>query len=241
MQEILFNKNGIIPHPLIYANSDGFLGWLDMDDEDLLLQYYRFGIFPWENFGNKGAYFFPQYRYLIVPSDIKIPKSIRPYFNQGKFTVTMDVAFDHVILSCKHIKRKNQGETWISDRFLSLYHKMHQKGYAHSLEVWKGENLIGGLYGVAVGKIFTGESMFSLVSNASRFALISLALFLQRNGFKYIDCQIKNPYLEQFGGFDMPDNQFFEIMKENYFEEDIKGKWDKLFLKSIQASNSKII
>jgi leucyl/phenylalanyl-tRNA--protein transferase len=118
---------------------------------------------------------------------------------------------------------------------------MHQKGYAHSLEVWKGENLIGGLYGVAVGKIFTGESMFSLVSNASRFALISLALFLQRIGFKYIDCQIKNPYLEQFGGFDMPDNQFFEIMKENYFEEDIKGKWDKLFLKSIQASNSKII
>ncbi len=235
MKESIFNnREGKIPHPLAFSNPDGFLGWMDMEDADQLLHYYRFGIFPWENFAHKGAYFFPHKRYLIPPAEIKIAKSIRPYFNQGRFHVTMDLAFESVMLCCKKIKRNNQGGTWISDRFLSLYSKLHQKGYAHSLEVWKDDKLVGGLYGVAVGKVFTGESMFSLESNASRFGLISLALFLKKINFRYIDCQIKNHYLEQFGGFEMNGQDFFGLMKHNFFEEDFVGSWNNLFIEAMK-------
>lgn len=228
-QNILQNKEGKIPHPLVYSNPDGFIGWMDMTDPELLLNYYRFGLFPWENYEHQGAFFFPQKRYLIKPNEIKIAKSIRPYFNKGKFEVTMDEAFLEVMLSCKHVRRTNQGGTWISNQFVEMYLQLHRMGYAHSLEVWQEDKLVGGLYGVAIGKVFTGESMFSLASNASRFALISLALFLSKKGFKYIDCQLKNHYLEQFGGMDMEAKEFLKVMKVNYFEEDLLGLWSGQF------------
>jgi len=228
-QSIFSNTLGIIPHPLEYANQHGFIAWMDMMDVDILLSYYRFGIFPWENFGKVAAYFFPQERYVIDPRIIKIPKSIRSYFNQNKFTVTFDQAFDKVILSCRHVKRKQEGGTWISDEFIYMYDKLFKKGYAHSVEVWQGDLLVGGLYGIAVGKIFTGESMFSVANNASRFGLISLALHLAKYDFKYIDCQLYNPYLSSFGGKTMPAEDFFEEMKQNYFEEDMIGNWGSLF------------
>lgn len=229
MSDIFNNENGKIPHPLVYAQRGGFVGWMDMDDIDQLISFYKFGLFPWENFGKKGAFFFPPDRYLIKPSEIRIPKSIRTYFNNNKFQLSFDQAFEEVMLSCKYVKRRDRAGTWISDEFIKIYKELHQRGYAHSVEVWQDDNLVGGLYGVSVGRIFTGESMFSLVSNTSRFALISLALYLQKVDIDYIDCQIRNPYLESFGGFDMTAPDFFNLMKQNYLETSLVGNWGALF------------
>ena len=225
------NFPGALPHPLIHAAGDGFIGWYDMVDPLDLLEYYRFGMFPWQNYGNKGAFFFPKKRFLIQPSKIKIPKSIRSYFNQGKFELSFDQAFREVILSCKYAKRKGDQGTWISNEFVGVYTQLHQMGYAHSVEVWKDDLLIGGLYGVAIGKVFTGESMFSLESNASRFALIGLAIYLSKLGFEYIDCQVKNSYLASFGGEEVNAKEFFTIMKNNYFAASIVGNWGDVIKK----------
>ncbi len=229
MDDVYSNKFGLIPHPLAYAQSNGFVGWMDMNDPEQLLSYYHFGLFPWENYGTKGAFFFPSQRYMIIPSEIKIPKSIRSYFNNQKFQLSFDQAFEEVMMSCRHVKRKGGAGTWISDEFIKVYKKLHDKGYAHSVEVWQDDQLVGGLYGVSIGKVFTGESMFSIASNASRFALISLAIYLEKAGIRYIDCQIRNPYLETFGGFDMPASDFFILMKQNYLETSLVGDWGELF------------
>ncbi len=224
-----FEELGVIPHPLVYSNEDGFIGWMNVMDVDQLLSYYKMGIFPWESYENLGALFFPQRRYLIKPSEIKVPKSIRPYFNQDKFRVTYDQAFKDVILGCKYVYRKGSTGTWISDEFVEIYCQLHDRGYAHSVEVWEGRKLVGGLYGVSIGRIFTGESMFSLTSNASRFALISLARKLEEFKFKYIDCQISNPYLDTFGGKDYDSTDFFKIIKSNFWAESIVGNWGRMF------------
>ena len=222
-------SHGVLPQPIKYAKPDGFVGWMDMTDLDTILDFYRFGMFPWENYQEQGAFFFPRQRYLIEPSKIKIPKSIRPYFNQNKFELSFDQAFKEVISSCKMIKRPTSNGTWISDQFIEVYTALHQLGYAHSVEVWKDDYLIGGLYGVSLGKIFTGESMFSFETNASRFALIGLAKYLTRLDFHYIDCQIRNQYLETFGGQDVEGSQFFEILRKNYFESSLVGNWGSVF------------
>lgn len=219
---------GKIPHPLHYTNEEGFLGWLDISDPDVLLSYYRFGIFPWENFGHLGACFFPQKRYVIRPEKIKVSKSMRPYFNQKKFDWTMDQAFGEVMQQCKMVERAQGQSSWISDVFIDLYGKLFDLGYAHSVEVWEEGELVGGLYGVSTGKIFTGESMFSLRPNASKFALISLSGFLKDHEFSLIDCQIKNPHLATFGGFEMDAKDFFETMKKNYFCPSLRGNWNRL-------------
>jgi leucyl/phenylalanyl-tRNA---protein transferase len=212
-----------MPHPLT-SDEDGFLCNAYMVDEETLLLGYRYGIFPWENVNNIGAYFFPKKRYVIKPSQIKIPKSMNSYFNQNKFEVTVDEYFKEVIYSCRYAKRK-ENTTWITDQFEIMYNLLHEKGYAHSIEVWLGNELVGGLYGVAIGKVFTGESMFSLVSNASKFAMIYLANMLQDMGFQYIDCQVFNPYLATFGGQEIDGHVFLDIMRKNLIEEDNVGTW----------------
>lgn len=218
------NSTGIWPHPLTSDNY-GFLCNTHMNDAEILLTGYRFGIFPWDNFGSLGSFFFPKKRYVIRPEEIKIPKSIKSYFNQEKFAITIDEYFPEVVYSCRYVKRKRENSTWITDQFQEVYGKLHEMGYAHSVEVWKGDYLVGGLYGVAIGKIFTGESMFSLEDNAARFALISLAKILKEWGFHYIDCQVYNHFLSSFGGNEIDGEDFFKIMKQNYFEEDKAGKW----------------
>jgi leucyl/phenylalanyl-tRNA---protein transferase len=221
------NTVGAMPHPLT-ADKYGFLCNADMADIDMLLMCYRFGIFPWDNQHKQGAFFFPSERYIIHPASINIAKSMRPYFNNKKFTITLDHAFEDVIRLCRDATRPNQTSTWISDQFISSYTALHQKGYAHSLEVWQEGVLVGGLYGVAVGKVFTGESMFGTVSNATKFAMISLAIVLHKLGFILIDCQVYNPFLETFGGMTIPHTHFLAHMRRNYFEEDLVGSWAKV-------------
>ena len=216
-----------MPHPYV-ADEQGLLCYAFMDNPSTLLNCYRFGIFPWDNVDKIGAFYFPSKRYVIEPSLIKIPKSIRSYFNNTKFTVTFDTQFETVIKQCARAKRKDQASTWISDQFIKVYTEMHLQGYAHSVEVWQEGQLVGGLYGIAVGRVFTGESMFSFTSNASRFAMISLAWFLEKYNFSLIDCQVYNPYLASFGGEEISAPVFFEHMKHNFLEPDLMGPWSEL-------------
>lgn len=216
-----------IPHPLT-SDDHGFLFNTDMSRIEVLYNLYWYGIFPWDSMGNIGSFYFPRKRYIIYPEKIKVPKSMRSYLNQSKYTVTFDQNFREVMMYCRHVKRNNQNGTWISDQFENSYLQLHEEGLAHSLEVWEDDYLVGGLYGVNVGKVFTGESMFSLTPNASRFALISLAKILSSLHFSFIDCQVINPYLESFGGEEISCESFFEKMKYNYFEESIVGNWGEL-------------
>ncbi|MBK7009040.1 MAG: leucyl/phenylalanyl-tRNA--protein transferase [Saprospiraceae bacterium] len=221
------NQDGTMPHPYV-ADEQGLLCYAFMDNPSTLLNCYRFGIFPWDNVDKIGAFYFPSKRYVIEPSLIKIPKSIRSYFNNTKFTVTFDTQFETVIKQCARAKRKDQASTWISDQFIKVYTEMHLQGYAHSVEVWQEGQLVGGLYGIAVGRVFTGESMFSFTSNASRFAMISLAWLLEKYNFSLIDCQVYNPYLASFGGEEISAPVFFEHMKHNFLEPDLMGPWSEL-------------
>lgn len=211
----------MIPHPLTANEYDGFLCIAEMKDPKLVYECYKFGIFPWESTFNVGAFFFPALRYLIEPSKIKVSKSIRPYFNQNKFQVTFNKRFKEVIHMCGKSRKDKGLGTWVNESFEEVYTKLHKQGLAHSCEVWDGDELVGGLYGVSVGKVFTGESMFSLVPNATRFGLISLARRLDELGYEWIDCQLRNHYLETFGGEAMSKLSFFNLMKKNYFEENL--------------------
>lgn len=215
-----------MPHPLSKRYNDQ-LCYASMVDWEILLLCYRFGIFPWHNIKDLGAFFFPKHRYVIKPDQIKIAKSIRPYLNQNKFKITFDNCFNEVLLQCKSGGIRKDKHTWITNPFVYVYKELHRHGYAHSVEVWKNDELVGGLYGVAVGKVFTGESMFSLEPNASRVALISLSKFLVEKDFELIDCQVYNHYLESFGGEEISDIDFFNIMKKNLLNNDYKGSWCK--------------
>ena len=155
---------------------------------------------------------------------------MRSYFNQHKFSLTLDLHFDTVIRNCARIKRSGQSSTWISQQFIDVYTTLHRLGYAHSVEVWHEGQLVGGLYGIAVGKVFTGESMFSLHANASRFAMISLARFLEQTGFNYIDAQVYNPYVASFGGGEVARADFYKIMKANLLNDDLMGPWSDLMV-----------
>lgn len=218
-----------IAHPYLADPVDGVLFTHTLNDPDFLIECYRFGVFPWMNFDQHGLFYFPPLRYIIYPPEIKVPKSIRPFFNSNRYTVTADTCFERVIMHCSAAERKGQESTWISNVFIKAYNKLHRLGYAHSIEVWDGEDLVGGLYGVSVGKIFTGESMFSLKPSASRFGLISLAKVLEKMEFTCIDCQIENPYLTTFGGQNLEREDFFQMMKKNVLEEDRIGSWTSLF------------
>jgi leucyl/phenylalanyl-tRNA---protein transferase len=219
--------NGIIAHPLSAKSEELMLA--PLDDPEFLILCYRYGVFPWYDWNGSGVYFYPAKRYIIPVGEVKVPKSIKSTFNQKKLSITLDTCFKTVIDHCKSIKRNDQIGSWISDPFIESYTRLHEMGYAHSVEVWDQDgNLVGGLYGVSVGKVFTGESMFSLQSGASRFALINLDRILNRLGYTIIDCQLENSYLKTFGGSNISKTEFFNIMRRNIFEPSIVGNWGHL-------------
>lgn len=174
------------------AEPDGLLAFGgDLSVERLTLAY-QSGIFPWFSEGDPILWFSPHERCVIYPDEIKISKSMRKILNSGVFNVTVNKAFEKVIVNCATISRVGQDGTWITNDMQNAYIKMHQQGLAQSIEVWQEEKLVGGLYGVKMGAVFCGESMFSKVSNASKVALIYLA---KNMGVELIDCQMPNDHL----------------------------------------------
>lgn len=211
MSLFVLDKELLFP-PVHLAEPDGLLAiGGDLSPERLLLAYEN-GIFPWYE-GNTILWWCPHPRFVLYPGELKISKSIRPLLKRNEFEFTVNKAFVQVINYCKKTKRYGQEGTWITDEVEKAYCKLHELGYAHSAEVWKEGELIGGLYGIRLGKVFFGESMFSKISNASRFAFIKYVLQLKEEGIELIDCQVYTEYLESMGAR-MIDRKEFILLLE---------------------------
>lgn len=199
--------------PVHLAEKDGLLAMGgDLSPERLLLAY-RNGIFPWYE-EDPILWWSPQPRFVLFPEELKISKSIKPLLNRNEFDFTINKAFHQVIAHCKKIDRPGQWGTWITHEVEKAFLKMHELGYAHSAEVWKDCKLLGGLYGIRLGNVFFGESMFSEVSNASRYAFIKYVQHLKQEGVELIDCQVYTEYLESFGARMITGNEFTRLLNK---------------------------
>ncbi len=168
---------------------------------------YARGIFPWYEQGQPILWWSPDPRMVLAPDKIHVSRSLQKFLRRSTWTVSVDRCFDLVVQGCAGLRNKSQG-TWITPDMQQAYGQLHAAGVAHSIEVFDGNALVGGLYGVALGRVFFGESMFSCQSNASKTAFISLARWLRREGFVLIDCQVANPHLQSLGATEMPRNLF---------------------------------
>ncbi|NNF34156.1 MAG: leucyl/phenylalanyl-tRNA--protein transferase [Saprospiraceae bacterium] len=182
---------------------------------DTLLDAYAKGIFPWYS-DDLPLWWNPDPRFVLFPSELKVSKSMRPYFNQQKFKVTYNQSFSEVIHQCGKLPRKGQAGTWLNQDLIDAFTDLNFRGYAHSVEVWnKKEELVGGLYGMALGKVFFGESMFSIESNASKFGFITLINDLESRGFGLIDCQQETMHLASLGARNVSRETFINVLAEN--------------------------
>lgn len=164
-----------------------------------LMNAYTKGVFPWYSPGEIIQWFSPDPRFVLFPDKIKVSHSMRNVLNQHLFKFTVNKAFARVIHHCRIAKRPNDTGTWISDEIENAYVNLFKKGFAHSAEAWQNNELVGGLYGVLIGKVFFGESMFANKSNASKFAFINWVNVLKKNGIALIDCQVYTPHLQSLG------------------------------------------
>ncbi len=199
--------------PVDLADEDGLLAiGGDLSPERLLLAY-KSGIFPWYNANEPIQWWSPDPRFVLFPDKLKVSKSMQTVLNNGKFRFTINRAFKQVIENCKTSARKDQEGTWILEDTVNAYTKMHELGYAHSAEAWQNGELVGGLYGVRMGNIFFGESMFSKTSNASKFAFINYIAQLKKENVALIDCQIYSMHLHSMGAQMIERKAFTELLK----------------------------
>jgi leucyl/phenylalanyl-tRNA---protein transferase len=203
------------PDPERSQSKDVIAAGGDLSPERLL-EAYRRGIFPWYNEGEPILWWSPDPRMVLLPDDLKVSKSMRPLFNQQKFKVTYNADFKQVMTYCRENDRKGQlGDSWINDEMIAAYSTLNEWGYAHSVEVWEDDVLVGGLYGIAIGQIFFGESMFTKVSNASKYGFISLVEELKKQNFQLIDCQQETGHLTSLGGKMISRSAFMKYVKNN--------------------------
>ena len=203
--------------PVSEASYEGILAvGGDLSVERLLLAYHS-GIFPWFNEDEPIFWWAPSERMVINPNDYKVAKSLRNIINRNIFEVTINKDFSGVITNCQNAERKGQEGTWISDDIIQSYTQLHKLGKAISFEVWQNNELVGGLYGVDLGHVFCGESMFSKVTNASKVAFVKLIEYLKENNYKLLDCQVHNDHLEKLGAFEISRDAFMIILKSEAF------------------------
>jgi leucyl/phenylalanyl-tRNA--protein transferase len=163
---------------------------------------------------------------MLYPDNIKISRSLRKTIKRHEFNITADTAFDEIIKACAGPRKQSPTEgTWITAEMIETYSTLHQQGYAHSIEVWKDEKLVGGLYGLALGAAFFGESMFSYQANASKLALVSLAAFAKLNNIAFIDCQLPTKHLTSMGAIDMSREQYLDILCTALKQPDSTRQW----------------
>lgn len=201
--------------PVSEANYEGVLAiGGDLSTERLKLAY-RSGIFPWFNEGEPIVWWSPNPRMVLFLDELIVSKSMRNILNRNNFKVTFNQNFRDVISNCQKIKRDGQNGTWISNKMIDAYCKLHEMGFAKSVEVWENDELVGGLYGVDLGYVFCGESMFSKVSNASKVAFIALVNKLKTENYKLLDCQVYNPHLESLGCREIEREFFMQILNND--------------------------
>lgn len=209
---LLLNSDQELPRP---GTTDGEIiavgGALS---PEYLWDAYRKGIFPWYAEGEPLLWWSPLQRMVLFPEKLHVSKSMRPYFNQQKFQLTRNTNFEAVIKACADVPRKGQDGTWITPEMIDAYIELHKMGRAESFEVWDGDKLVGGLYGIYLKEqnLFCGESMFSLQTNASKFGFIKAVNILKEEAVKLIDCQVYNPHLESLGAEEIERQGFLSYL-----------------------------
>ena len=218
------------PHPSVVA-------WGGNLSPGMLLSAYEQGLFPWYSEDEPVIWHSPDPRYLLFPEDFHVSTSMKKIIKQGKYTISFDRDFKGVLKGCSQIKRPNQGGTWITGDMIEAYMEMHLLGWAHSAEAWQDDELVGGCYGLRLGNIFFGESMFSRKSNASKAAFIILASHLFSDEVKFIDCQTYTRHMESFGAKAMPRKDYIKLLRETLAfsvpralsdKRDRRGSWTAL-------------
>ena len=195
------------------ASPDGILAiGGDLSPERLLLAY-QSGIFPWFSEGEPIVWYSPEKRMVLFPNELKVSKSMKQLIRKGNYRLTWNQNFEAVIKACQVSPRKDQDGTWITEEMRQAYIKLHELGHAKSIEVWREEELVGGLYGIDLGHVFCGESMFSRESNTSKLAFIHLVQKLQKENYRLIDCQIYTAHLASLGAREIPRQEFTKMLR----------------------------
>lgn len=207
------------------ASDDGLLAVGGKLQEDWVLRAYELGIFPWFNQNDPILWWSVDPRSVLFFENLRVQKSMRPYLNADKYLFTIDTAFEEVMKSCANAPGRGKSRTWISPEMMNVYTSLHEMGVAHSAEVWRKGNLVGGLYGVSLGRAFFGESMFSLDKNMSKLALIRLCNYLEEKGFDFVDCQVPTAHLESLGARNISRTEYLARLDDALGEETILGKW----------------
>lgn len=214
--------------PVEYATPDGLLAIGGALSTERLLSAYRQGIFPWYSEDQPVLWWSPDPRAVLYPSEVRITRSLQKTLRQVKFSVTFDRCFEQVMRECAAPRRQRPDEgTWITPDMLAAYTRLHELGYAHSVEVWQDRQLVGGLYGVALGRAFFGESMFSRERDASKVALVTLCRQLDVWGFTLIDCQVESEHLASLGAVSIPRARFLEQIRQALAGGEHPGRWDR--------------
>lgn len=203
----------LFPPPEL-AEEDGLLAVGGDLSKDRILLAYSMGIFPWYSVGSPILWWSPDPRLVLIPDELKVSRSLNQVIKKGVFKVTMDTAFEVVIRNCSEINRAGQQGTWITEEMIGAYVRLHHSGYAHSVESWQNGELVGGLYGIALGKAFFGESMFAIKSNASKVAFVTLVEYLKKLNFSFIDCQVTTEHLKSLGAREISRKKFLQMLKK---------------------------
>jgi leucyl/phenylalanyl-tRNA--protein transferase len=207
------------------ADSSGLLAvGGDLRPERVLLAYAN-GIFPWPIPGLPLAWFSPPERMVLAPEAVHVSRRLRGYLANHPYRLSADTAFDTVIARCGEPDRRREASTWITPEMAEAYRTLHRLGFAHSIEAWRGDELVGGIYGVSIGGVFSGESMFYDEPNASKLAFVALARQLARWDFDLLDCQVHTPHVARLGARLIPRSAFLETLRASAARPTRRGPW----------------
>jgi leucyl/phenylalanyl-tRNA--protein transferase len=218
----------IFPHPS-EAEPEGLLAVCGDLSPQRLIAAYASGIFPWYSHPDPILWWSPDPRLVLFSEKFKVSKSLKQTLNSGKYQVTVDKAFPQVIENCRKAPRAGQPGTWITLEIKKAYIQLHELGFAHSIETWYEQELVGGLYGISLGDTFFGESMFHKKNDASKVAFYHLTLLALEWDFRFIDCQVTNPHLLSLGAEEIPRDDFLDLLHAALQSKTRKGKWKVTF------------
>ncbi len=226
MLNLFFLDEKLIFPPIETATKEGIIAIGGDLSIDRLLLAYSSGIFPWYSQNEPILWWSPDPRFVLLPENFKVNKSLKKFIRKNNYKITYDKAFEKVIKMCAKLRSK-QG-TWLTNEMIDAYINLHNQGYAHSVEAWHNEKLAGGLYGVSLGRCFFGESMFFVMENASKVCLINLVEILIKNNFLFIDSQVYTQHLENFGASNIPRNDYITMLKTGLSYQTLKGNWSEI-------------
>ena len=228
MPVFILEKESQFP-PAEMANKEGILAIGGDLSFKRLINAYSQGIFPWYSQGQPIIWWSPDPRTILFPEELHISRSMRRVLNQNPFNLNLNQNFAEVIKSCQSIGRKEEG-TWITQEMISAYLKLHRAGYAHSIEIYKEKKMVGGFYGVALGKCFFGESMFYTETNASKYGFIKFVQLLREQRFLFIDCQISSHHLRNLGARDISRKKYLSLLHMGLKHKPLKWDWQNQWI-----------